>query len=110
MNKDIDIQEFKHRLNRREKMNVIDVREEWEYEEYNIGTQLIPLNSIPHRLSEISDLKEKEIIVHCQSGNRSRQAKIYLTSKGFKNVRSLLGGLIALRENGSFQDEWSGAK
>ena len=91
--KDINVSELSFRLKKGESLNFIDVREEWEHEEANIGAQLIPLSTIPDRISNISDSKSDEIIVHCKSGNRSNQAKIYLRTQGYSNVRSLLGGL-----------------
>ena len=92
---DIEVSELKSRLNKSEKLNFFDVREPWEYEEFNLGAQLMPLTSIPDQLTELSALKDKEIIVHCKTGGRSNQAKIFLESKGFTKVRSLLGGIEA---------------
>ena len=92
---DIKVSELKQRLNKGEKLNFFDVREPWEYSEFNIGAQLMPLTSIPNQLNELSAIKDQEIIVHCKTGNRSNQAKIYLESKGFTQVRSLLGGIDA---------------
>ena len=92
---DIEVSELKSRLNKSEKLNFFDVREPWEYEEFNLGAQLMPLTSIPDQLTELSTLKDKEIIVHCKTGGRSNQAKIFLESKGFTKVRSLLGGIEA---------------
>ncbi len=92
---DIKVSELKNRLNDGEKLNFFDVREPWEYEESNIGAKLMPLTSIPDQLIELSTLKNQEIIVHCKTGNRSNQAKIFLESNGFTQVRSLLGGIDA---------------
>ena len=92
---DIKVSELKNRLNDGEKLNFFDVREPWEYEESNIGAQLMPLTSIPDQLIELSAIKDQEIIVHCKTGNRSNQAKIFLESNGFTQVRSLLGGIDA---------------
>lgn len=87
------VQEFKNRFQNGEKLTLIDIREEWEYEEENIGAINIPFPDLPHRLSEISTLKDKEIILHCGSGTRSSQAKLFLESHGFSNVHSLEGGI-----------------
>ena len=92
---DIKVSELKQRLDKGENLNFFDVREPWEYSEFNIGAQLMPLTSIPNQLNELSAIKDQEIIVHCKSGNRSNQAKIFLESKGFTQVRSLLGGIDA---------------
>ncbi len=95
MSYEIDIVELKTRISKGEEINLFDVREEWEYEENNIGGTLIPLTSIPGRLSELISLKDEEVIVFCRTGSRSNQARMYLESQGFSNVRSLLGGIEA---------------
>tara|TARA_S200000501_G_scaffold184851_1_gene173993 strand:- start:4 stop:294 length:291 start_codon:yes stop_codon:yes gene_type:complete len=92
---DIKVSELKNRLKDGEKLNFFDVREPWEYEESNIGAKLMPLTNIPDQLIELSTIKDQEIIVHCKTGNRSNQAKIFLESNGFSKVRSLLGGIDA---------------
>tara|TARA_B100000900_G_C20435617_1_gene656849 strand:+ start:377 stop:667 length:291 start_codon:yes stop_codon:yes gene_type:complete len=92
---DIKVSELKQRLNKGENLNFFDVREPWEYSEFNIGAKLMPLTSIPDQLIKLNAIKNQEIIVHCKSGNRSNQAKIFLESKGFTKVRSLLGGIDA---------------
>ncbi|WP_424963817.1 rhodanese-like domain-containing protein [Ekhidna sp.] len=98
MNEDITCQEVKQRLENGDKFNFIDVREEWEYEEANIGAKLIPLGDLPSRLSEIEHMKDAEVIVHCKSGARSGRAKKFLNSQGFTNVRNMEGGITAYLE------------
>jgi rhodanese-related sulfurtransferase len=78
-----------------EKLNIIDVREAYEFEEFNIGARLIPLGTLPDALAELNDLKNEEIIVHCRSGARSSNAKMYMMSEGFFNVKNLIGGMMA---------------
>ncbi|MCS6796856.1 MAG: rhodanese-like domain-containing protein [Raineya sp.] len=90
---DIQVQELYERLNKGENLLILDVREQWEYDEENLNGKLIPLGELPHRLAEIEDWKDKEVIVHCRSGGRSENAKKFLQSKGFQNVRNLLGGI-----------------
>ncbi|TAE12404.1 MAG: rhodanese-like domain-containing protein [Bacteroidetes bacterium] len=94
---DITASEVKERLDKGEMVHLIDVREEHEYEEYNIGAILIPLGTLPDRLSELEEWKNEEIVVHCRSGARSANAKQYLASQGFTNVRNMLGGVIAYK-------------
>ncbi|WP_339606867.1 rhodanese-like domain-containing protein [uncultured Roseivirga sp.] len=94
---DITVKELKEIMLNGEVKNFIDVREEWEYDEDNLGAKLIPLGDIPHRVAEIEDLKDAEIIIHCKSGARAGRAQKYLISRGFTNVRNLVGGIEAFR-------------
>jgi len=97
---DISIDELKARMDQGEALHIMDVREEHEFDEFNIGAQLIPLGELADRLDEIEDLKETELIVHCRSGARSGRAKEYLESEGFNKVRNLIGGMLAWQAAG----------
>ncbi|AWL09608.1 rhodanese-like domain-containing protein [Aquirufa nivalisilvae] len=97
---DITIEELKERMDNNEALYIIDVREEHEFDEFNIGAQLIPLGELPERLDEIEADKDAEIIVHCRSGARSGRAKEYLSSEGYSNVRNLIGGMLAWQAAG----------
>lgn len=94
---DITVSELKSRLDKGEKFHFLDVREEWEYEEDNLGAENIPLGELPHRITELENIKDQEIVVHCRSGARSGNAKKFLESKGFNQVRNVLGGILAYR-------------
>ncbi len=96
---DIEVSELKERLDKGEKLNIIDVREEWENEEASIaGSTLIPLGDLQARLGELDSLKGEEIIIHCKSGGRSGRAKQFMATQGFTNVRNLLGGMDAFSQ------------
>lgn len=94
---DITTDELKKRLDAGEALNIFDVREPHEYEEFNIGATLIPLGELPSRINELENLKDQEIIVHCRSGARSNNAKMFLEDAGFTNVKNLLGGMLDWR-------------
>ena len=100
---DIEVAELKIRIQKGEILNIVDVREVYEYEESNLGAILIPLGDLKERLSEIRHLADQEIIIHCRTGNRSAAAKYFLLQNGFKMVRSLLGGISAYNENVQIQ-------
>ncbi|MET3129076.1 rhodanese-related sulfurtransferase [Arcicella rosea] len=95
---DITVEELKERIDKGEKFNFLDVREEYEFDEQNLGAKLIPLGELPDRLDEIEAWKEEEVIVHCRSGARSGKAKAFLTAQGYANVRNVLGGILAYNE------------
>jgi len=92
---DITAEELKTRINNGEKLNIIDVREVYEFEEKNINGILVPLGDLPGRLDDFDGIKNEEIIVHCKIGGRSASAKAYMEKNGYSNVRNLLGGIVA---------------
>ena len=91
---DIQVEELKDKLDAKEDFILIDVREDYERAEFNIGGQHIPLGAIPVNMEDLEDHKEDEIVVYCRSGNRSGQAVAYMQQLGFKNVRNLVGGML----------------
>ncbi|MFC3414919.1 rhodanese-like domain-containing protein [Algoriphagus hitonicola] len=95
---DINVNELKERLEKKDQFLFLDVREEWEYEDDNLGAKNIPLGDLPHQLDELEQYKNEEIIIHCRSGARSGNAKKFLESKGFSKVRNVLGGIMAYRD------------
>ena len=94
---DINVSELKKRLDTGDKSFIfIDVREPYEYAEFNLGAELIPLSTVPDAATgQLADHKNDEIIVHCRSGARSGNAKAFLVQMGFTNVRNLEGGVLA---------------
>ncbi|MFZ4768732.1 MAG: rhodanese-like domain-containing protein [Ferruginibacter sp.] len=91
----ITAEELKARLNAGEELNLVDVREPDEHAAFNIGGTFLPLGKIQTmQTDEIEELKEKEVIVYCRSGNRSGQACLILETIGFTNVKNLVGGMI----------------
>ena len=94
---DITVNELKERLEQGEKFHFIDVREEWEYEEDNLGADNIPLGELAHQLDQLEKIKDEEIVIHCRSGARCGNAKKFMETKGFTQVRNVLGGILAFR-------------
>lgn len=92
---DITCKELKERVEAGEELNIVDVREQDEFDEYNIGAKLIPLSEFESRWTELNEYKEKELILHCRSGGRSGNAQAFLKSQGYTNVKNLIGGMIA---------------
>lgn len=95
----ITAEELKKRIDSGEALNIVDVREPQEHEEFSIGGKLIPLGDIrAMQVDAIEDLKEEEVIVYCRSGGRSGQAAMILETMGFQNVKNLTGGMLAWQE------------
>jgi molybdopterin/thiamine biosynthesis adenylyltransferase/rhodanese-related sulfurtransferase/molybdopterin converting factor small subunit len=85
--------ELKQRLDRGERLRIVDVREPNEYQINRIpGSELIPLGDVPKRYGELNP--DEELIVHCKSGVRSAKAADFLRSVGFKRVLNLKGGIL----------------
>lgn len=92
---DITVQELKQKKESGENFILIDVREPHEHRDFNVGGKLIPLGTVPQKLSQIEAHKGEEIVVYCRSGQRSGQAKLFLQQNGYTNVRNLTGGMLA---------------
>ncbi|MBL0112162.1 MAG: rhodanese-like domain-containing protein [Saprospiraceae bacterium] len=91
---DISVSELKSKMEDKEDFVLLDVRELYEYDEFNPGGRLIPLGELMSQLDTISVDKNKEIVVYCRSGNRSAMAKQILQQSGYTQVRNLLGGIM----------------
>jgi rhodanese-related sulfurtransferase len=92
----ISIEEVHSRMEAGEKLNLVDMREPAENAEFNIGGILHPLGKIrDFEIDELEGLKDQEVICYCRSGNRSGQGAMMLESMGFKNVKNLVGGMLA---------------
>jgi adenylyltransferase/sulfurtransferase len=90
---EITATELKQRLDRGDKLRIIDVREPNEWQINRIpGAELIPLGEVPRRYAELDP--EEEIVVQCKMGSRSAKAADFLRSVGFKRVLNLKGGIL----------------
>lgn len=95
----ISVEELKARVDAGESVHLLDVREPFEHENFNIGGVLLPLGKIQSlQTDDIDEWKEQEVICYCRSGNRSGQACLILETAGFTNVRNLSGGMNAWQD------------
>jgi rhodanese-related sulfurtransferase len=93
--KQMTVEELKSKMEAGETVHLLDVREDYERADFNIG-------GIHHRLGliqsmniePIEDWKDEEVIIYCRSGNRSQVAGLVLEMLGFKNVVNLAGGML----------------
>ena len=92
---EITATELKERIDRGDDIQIIDVREQNEYDIARIpGTRLIPLGQVAERMGEIDEARET--VVHCKGGVRSARAIEALTGAGFKGkLVNLKGGIAA---------------
>jgi sulfur-carrier protein adenylyltransferase/sulfurtransferase len=89
----ITVKELKSRIDAGEDVQLIDVREPYEFQIAQIGGKLIPQNDVPQRLAEID--RNREVIVHCRSGARSQRIAEFLVQSGYLKVANLAGGILA---------------
>lgn len=94
---EITVQELKALMDNKEEFQLIDVREDFEYDASNIGGTHIPLGTLLDEVGQLS--RDKPLIIQCRSGKRSAQAVTILQKReGFDNVYNLKGGILAWRD------------
>jgi rhodanese-related sulfurtransferase len=95
----ISVEELKARIDAGETLHLLDVREPFEHEDFNIGGVLLPLGRVQTlQTEEIDGWKDQEVICYCRSGNRSGQACMILEGAGFTNLKNLSGGMNAWQD------------
>ncbi len=86
--------ELKRRLDSKEEILLLDVREPFEAEICRLpGGVLAPPNEFP-RLTEALD-PGRTVVCYCHTGVRSYHAALHLASRGFRRVENLAGGIDA---------------
>lgn len=78
--------------NKAEEVYLVDVRENYEFEDHNLGGVNIPLYELQDRINELPE--DMTIVFYCQTGQRSKMA-VQLLKEIFKaKVYSLKGGMM----------------
>jgi len=90
---EITPRQLKVRLERGDRLFILDVREPHEYQICNLRGHLIPLGELPRRVHELDS--SQEIVAHCRSGKRSAEAVEFLRKAGFRKIHNLKGGILA---------------
>ena len=92
--KGITVKELFIMFQHKDDFQLIDVREDFEHEAFNIGGTLIPLSQISQHIELID--KNKPVVVYCRKGIRSQIAIQRLQEKfPFHNLVNLIGGTEA---------------
>jgi sulfur-carrier protein adenylyltransferase/sulfurtransferase len=90
---EIQPSQLAQRLQRGEKLEIIDVREPYEWEIGHIpGARLVPLAQISEEIPRLD--KKRETILYCKVGGRSKVAAQQLANAGVADVRNLAGGIL----------------
>lgn len=92
----ISAKELQERLEKGEKLTIIDVREPWEFAEGHVpGAVLKPLGDIRTWANQLR--KDDEILLICRTASRSAMAYQFLSRMGFANVKNVSGGMVTWR-------------
>jgi sulfur-carrier protein adenylyltransferase/sulfurtransferase len=90
---DIEPADLAMRIERGDDVQLIDVREEWEWQIARIpGARLIPLDQLPSQIATLDP--SREAVIYCKSGVRSMHAAYELEDAGFTRVANLAGGIL----------------
>lgn len=77
-----------------------DVREAPEFVDSHIEQAInVPLSKLKDEIANLSQYKDKSVVITCQNGARSASAGRHLTKAGFKNLYTLTGGMTAWEED-----------
>ena len=90
----ISVFELQHKINNQDDFILIDVRESFEREHFNIGGLHIPMQTVFERINEIP--KDKNVVLYCQKGIRSMIIIQRLSERfDYQNLINLQGGMDA---------------
>ena len=94
--KQVSPAELKEWIDNNHDFTLIDIREDWERELYNIGGIHIPIGDLITRQKDIP--KDREVVLYCEKGIRSTIAIQRLEGLGFHNLINLSGGMKAWKD------------
>jgi rhodanese-related sulfurtransferase len=98
--KNVSSEEAYKLINQDKEFIILDVRTKDEYDNGHIpGAKLIPVQVLPMKLNELSEYKDKPILVYCASGGRSPRAVETLADNDFQNIYHLSRGISSWRYN-----------
>jgi rhodanese-related sulfurtransferase len=84
--------DLKQRLDRGDRLLLIDVREPWEFDVCHIeGAKLIPMGQIPANIQSLD--VDEEVVCYCHHGMRSLDVAVWLRNQGVASAKSLAGGI-----------------
>ncbi len=95
----IDVEEFKSYIGQPD-VQIVDVRGKTEFEAGHVkGAENNFVGTLPQNLDKID--RDKQVVIHCQAGDRSSVAYSVLRKNGFRNVKNYSGGMKEWKEKGN---------
>lgn len=99
MIKEMNVQELKAKMDRKENFILIDCREQDEWDAGRLPQAIfIPLSQFDELHAQHLPDTDAEIIIQCRSGKRSLNACMILQGEGYTNLTNLTGGILAWEE------------
>jgi adenylyltransferase/sulfurtransferase len=94
MPREITATQLKARLDAKESVYLVDVRQPWEHDLAALpNSLLVPLHELAVRAAELTPPPEALVVVYCHHGIRSLAGASLLERLGFPQVVSLAGGI-----------------
>jgi rhodanese-related sulfurtransferase len=98
--KNVSAEEAYKLINDNKEIVILDVRTKEEYDDGHIpGAKLVPLQTLPMKLDDLEEYKDKAVLVYCASGGRSPRAINFLANNDFSNLYHLHRGISSWRYN-----------
>ena len=98
---EVSVAEIHQRLDQRDNLVLVDVRERDEWDNGFIpGANLLGRGHLESRIANVAPTGDEEIVLYCASGNRSVLAAAGLGAMGYQRVRSMAGGFTAWARQG----------
>lgn len=93
----ISAQELKSKIENGDDFQLIDIREKYEFDEFNIGGINIPMDDVLKNISKLNP--SKPIVFYCNEGLKSQALIIVLKRKiSNQQLYSLEGGITSYYE------------
>jgi adenylyltransferase/sulfurtransferase len=92
-------EELQLRISRGDDLQLIDVREDFEWDISHLGgAEHIPMGILPDKFSSLD--KNRPVVFYCRTGRRSQRAAEAARAQGFDNLANLAGGIVRWEEEG----------
>ena len=95
--KEVTVEDLQRMKENGEDFQLIDVREDFEYQMSNLEGENIPLSGVLIEADKISH--DKPVVIMCRSGKRSAMAVMQLEQQGYENLYNLKGGILAWQQD-----------